>query len=203
MATVFFVGKSRNVLFLWMQRRTFLTPVASFNTRQGIEYFNNVGNRRFRVIISMYLERYSLSQTKMEKSAIVTEVMGIIRGASGGFVKLEGEEWHEIGDVAAREKVSSCFRDHLPTQYRSSAQSKTAKRRRSKSKKLDAETILDIEEGPDVCISLFEDALPLPAPSVDFEESLREPSLADLLGTDDGVSCLIDGFFDYDDDGSC
>lgn len=98
---------------------------------RGKEFFNAIGNRRFRIIVDMNLERYSNTQTKSQKSQIVSEIVEIIRGAGGGFVKQNPKDgsWYEVGDSVAREKVGALFRDCLHEQYSSAAKSKTARRR--------------------------------------------------------------------------
>ena len=69
---------------------------------RGKECFNAVGNRRFRVIVSMFLDRYSKAQNKSQKSQIVSNVVDIVRGSGGAFLKLEDGIWWEIGDTLAR-----------------------------------------------------------------------------------------------------
>jgi hypothetical protein len=194
---------------------------------QGKEYFNNVGNRRFRVIVSMYLERYSLSETKTEKSAIVTDVMSIMRGAGGGFCKLDKRIWYEVGDVAAREKVGSYFRDCLHMQYRSSAKSKTARRRKSRKLQQDGSVYDDDDSSvvtePIPTLSSSYSFIPCAPPMVtpdrrrysapaistampdaitsftDPIAPVREPRLSDVLGT--GSECFL-MLEDLEDDAS-
>jgi len=97
---------------------------------KGKECYESTGNRRFRVIARIYLESYKLATTKTEKSQVVNEVIKMVRGSGGGFVKVapDGSYW-EVGDAVAREKVGSHFRDCLHTKYRSAAKCKTARRR--------------------------------------------------------------------------
>jgi hypothetical protein len=102
---------------------------------RGKENFNHVGNRRFRILTSMSMERYSRTDNnKATKSAIVSEIVAIVRQAGGNFCKYKRGEWHEVGDYYAREKVSSLLRDLLHTQYRSSAKAKIARRPRKTNK---------------------------------------------------------------------
>ena len=96
---------------------------------RGKDCFNWIGNRRFRVLVEMNLEKYSNTMTKSEKTSIVKEIVETIRSAGGSFVKFEKGEWYEVGDAAAREKVGALFRDCLHDQYRSSSKAKTARRR--------------------------------------------------------------------------
>jgi hypothetical protein len=102
---------------------------------RGKENFNHVGNRRFRILTSMSMERYSRTDNnKATKSAIVSEIVAIVRQAGGNFCKYKRGEWYEVGDYYAREKVSSLLRDLLHTQYRSSAKAKIARRPRKQNK---------------------------------------------------------------------
>jgi hypothetical protein len=97
---------------------------------RGKEAFSHPGNRRFRLSVSMNLERYSKATTKLDKSLIVSAIVDSVRQAApdGGFIKKTGEVWFEVGDHVAREKVGQSFRDLLHTKYKSSTKAK--KRRR-------------------------------------------------------------------------
>jgi hypothetical protein len=55
---------------------------------RGINGLNHVGNRRFRVIASMAVDRYSLAgDRKRAKSDIVSEIIAVIRKAGGNFAR--------------------------------------------------------------------------------------------------------------------
>jgi hypothetical protein len=96
---------------------------------RGKDCFNAFGNRRFRVIIEMFQERYKTAESKSAKSNIVSNIIDMIRSAGGGFVKYEDGQWWEVGDNAAREKVGATFRDILHDKYRSSSKAKSARRK--------------------------------------------------------------------------
>jgi hypothetical protein len=96
---------------------------------RGKESFNYVGNRHFRFLTSTFIERYSRADSKAAKSAIVSEIITMIREADGNFCKFQSGAWFEVGDHHAREKVSALLRDLLHTQYRSSAKAKIARRK--------------------------------------------------------------------------
>jgi hypothetical protein len=89
---------------------------------------NHTGNRRFRILASVFVERYARADSKVTKAALVFEIITMIRQAGGNFCKYEQGAWYEVGDRCARGKVSAYFRDMLHTQYRSSAKSKTMRR---------------------------------------------------------------------------
>lgn len=69
---------------------------------RGKEYYNSVGNNRFRVLVAIYLDRYRTAESRLVKGQIVTEIVDTVRGAGGHFAKLEEGQWWEIGDSAAR-----------------------------------------------------------------------------------------------------
>ena len=87
------------------------------------------GNHHFRTLASSFVERYSRADSKAVKSALVFNIVTMIRQAGGHFCKYEKGTWFEVGDRCAREKVSAYFRDMLHTQYRSSTKAKTPRRR--------------------------------------------------------------------------
>jgi hypothetical protein len=95
------------------------------------ECYEWVGNRRFRTICNMYLQQYLDTQSKLEKSRIVTAVMKAIREGkkSGVFCTFENGRYYEVSQRTAREKVGGFFRDSLPAEYKSSAKAKLAKKR--------------------------------------------------------------------------
>lgn len=97
------------------------------------ECFDAVGNRRLRIVISMFLKQYSEAKSKVAKSVIVSTVLDMIYDATpeGAFVKYEKGRWYELDEDSAREKTGALFRDCLHTQYRSSAKAKHAKRKAS------------------------------------------------------------------------
>jgi hypothetical protein len=95
---------------------------------RGKDSFNHVGNRRFRILADMFVERYSHAATKIAKSAIVSEIIAVIHQAGGIFCTYKMDAWCEVGDHQAREKVSALLRDLLHNQYRSSAKAKIGRR---------------------------------------------------------------------------
>jgi hypothetical protein len=88
---------------------------------------SHTGNRRFRVIASMFVEKYSLAACNKHKSTIATSIVTMIRQGGGSFCKYEDGAWFEVGDHYAHEKVSSLFHDMLHTQCRSSTKAKTTR----------------------------------------------------------------------------
>jgi hypothetical protein len=99
---------------------------------RGKNSFNHIGNRRYRILASMFIDRYSRAATKATKSAIVSEIITLIRQAGGNFWKFRSGAWIEVGDNFAREKVGASLRDLLHSTYRSSSKAKIARRKTHK-----------------------------------------------------------------------
>lgn len=191
---------SRGVSFVRMPRQQlpfdFKPNNATVLCGKGKECYESTGNRRFRVIARIYLESYKLSTTKTEKSQVVNEVIKMVRGSGGGFVKVapDGSYW-EVGDAVAREKVGSHFRDCLHTKYRSAAKCKTARRRdlrqQSKaraSRKLDnngASSVVSMDgfssnsDADETTASISDDSLVIP----DLIEPESSPVLDDAMSS--------------------
>lgn len=80
------------------------------------KFHNHSGNRRFRVLVSMYLPRYVEAASKEEMAAVVHKVINLVRDASpsGGFIKQdEMGKWYEVGTKVASGKVKHAFRDWM------------------------------------------------------------------------------------------
>jgi flagellar biosynthesis GTPase FlhF len=107
------------------------------------------GNQRYQDTIEHYIERYVKVHCKLQKMAIISEIVTLVRLKSplGGFVKLKTDgRWYEVGDHFAREKVSQSLRDSLHALYRSSCRSKTV--RRAMKRKQELVVANDDEEDP-------------------------------------------------------
>jgi hypothetical protein len=99
---------------------------------RGKNSYTHVGNHRFRILSSIYTERYSRAHKKGAKSAIVSEIIQVIRQAGGTFCTYdESGAWFEVKKQRARHKVGALLRDLLHTQYRSSAKAKRDRRWKS------------------------------------------------------------------------
>ena len=103
---------------------------------RGKKCTNACGNRRLRIICTMYLARYAkVMDNKDEKSEIVSEIYSTVKEACrnnaglGAFIRNIDGRWYEVEMTVAREKISQFLRDLLHTKYRSSMKSKIANRR--------------------------------------------------------------------------
>ena len=107
---------------------------------RGKEPKQNCGNKRLRVLVSAFLERYQRGDKK-KKTEIVTDIIGMVRescnrdfGMSqgvGAFVKhiKKTGKWYDQSDNVAREKVGYVFRDLLADSYKSSSKRKVELRK--------------------------------------------------------------------------
>lgn len=77
--------------------------------------FNNVGNRRFRVLISLNIPRYNRARTKAEKASVIKDVCNIFQNEVGvRFLKKhqsQKEYYFQLSATEARKKVGHALRD--------------------------------------------------------------------------------------------
>jgi len=76
--------------------------------------FNNVGNRRFRVVIGMNVQRYMDAPTRGDKARVIASVVKIFQEEIGSrFVKQrkEGGGFVPVSDKIVRSKVGHALRD--------------------------------------------------------------------------------------------
>jgi hypothetical protein len=76
--------------------------------------FNNTGNRRFRVTISINFQQYVAATSKGKKRKLRSSVLTMMRRCGARFLKKKGSRWVDIGDVRALQKVAHALRDHIP-----------------------------------------------------------------------------------------
>lgn len=73
----------------------------------------HVGNRRFRSLVQSYCERYQLAQKRSEKTQITREVINIIHGDGGRFLRFDEKLgcWVQVEKMAyIHDKVSHALR---------------------------------------------------------------------------------------------
>ncbi len=108
----------------------FLTPYCVI-IGKGKIIKENLGNKRLRILASIFLPKYSNSNDKRSKTLVVNEVIRSIQSAGGSFVRKESDgRLYRATDQAVREKIGYVFRDLLCDKYRSSSKSKVAKRQK-------------------------------------------------------------------------
>jgi len=75
--------------------------------------FNTVGNRRFRIIVALNLDRYVESPSRQEKSRVVWNISQQIKRNGGRFVKYQNGHLVELSDKLVQQKVGHSIRDKL------------------------------------------------------------------------------------------
>lgn len=84
---------------------------------RGKQSYDNVGNKRLRVLVDLEVTGYMAATTKVGKTTIVTRIVDTIREASqtGGFVQLDTTSglYQEVKDTVAREKVGQLLREAI------------------------------------------------------------------------------------------
>ncbi|CAB9524197.1 Nitrilase family, member 2 [Seminavis robusta] len=99
------------------------------------KYFESKGNTRFRRVCDLFTQDYGSAPTKIEKSAVVSKVMNILReDCLDGvcFISPQNGRWYAVSERTAREKVGTYLRDCLSGHYLSSAKNKIARRKMTK-----------------------------------------------------------------------
>ena len=108
---------------------------------RGGRCFNHEGNKRFRAIVHSQLERYSQAKGRHEKGVIVNHIVDTVRqrARGGGFIKQDKktDEWCEIGDYAAREKVGQTIRETVVQRDPQKREEHQKKRLKNKAKRLE------------------------------------------------------------------
>jgi hypothetical protein len=75
--------------------------------------FQNVGNKRFRVTMSINLQRYMAAPSRKDKTIVILSIVQMMQQDLGArFLKLtENNGYVELDDSAVREKVGHALRD--------------------------------------------------------------------------------------------
>jgi hypothetical protein len=97
----------------------------------GSEARKHEGNIIFKRRLLIYVERYSRTTSKMEKSMLISEIVKSIKKerSNTGFVKRVAGKWYEVSEHLVREKISQGLRDLLHSRYKSSNKAKKQRRR--------------------------------------------------------------------------
>ena len=74
--------------------------------------FNHVGNRRFRVLVSLTIDRYIRAETRQEKSLVIASLTESVRKTGGRFVKrTRAGLLVELNEKQTQQKVGHAIRD--------------------------------------------------------------------------------------------
>ena len=80
---------------------------------KGTKYYNHTGTKRFRMLIAKHLDMYLSLERKREKDMLFRKIAGGIRDVGGLFLRKDDQtdDWIDIGDKMARQKVRFALRD--------------------------------------------------------------------------------------------
>jgi hypothetical protein len=73
--------------------------------------FDNVGNRRFRVLVSLSLDSYKNAPTRAHKSAVIKNIVDSVHTGGGRFLQRKGSGWIELDEKQTHDKVGHALRD--------------------------------------------------------------------------------------------
>jgi hypothetical protein len=99
---------------------------------RGRDSYDHVGNYNFRELATLFVARYSRAGSKIDKSEIVSEMVGMVYQANGTFCQFEKGVWFKVADHYAREKAAALLRDMVHPEQRSLVKAKKAKKTKSK-----------------------------------------------------------------------
>jgi len=117
---------------------------------RGMTNSEHSGNKWLKSLAADMVHRYT-GENQRRKTEILDEISRIVRTKTpvGAFVKRDtANRWVEVNEKVARDKIGYYLRDQHPDQYRSTSQSKTEKRKRSKRDKKNKSHILDDDDSP-------------------------------------------------------
>lgn len=81
---------------------------------KGKPFQDHPGNTELREWIRKHQSSYEVAQ-KYEKKSLVLQVIGMVKGRGGRFLKDDGGYWSEVEEDVARAKVGHLFRDKKRT----------------------------------------------------------------------------------------
>jgi hypothetical protein len=96
---------------------------------RGKIYASSSGNVHLKRSVQQHAVPYARAKSRIEKSDIVSSIISAVQTASpeAALVRFEADQWWEVDESFAREKVGGMFRDLLHTKYRSSSKAKLAR----------------------------------------------------------------------------
>ena len=92
----------------------YITAVGPYDILCGRDKnaFNNIGNRRFRVTISLWLSRYISAPSRQDKSEIIHQIREVVKDTGGMFLKRSrGGVLVELTHKQVHEKIGHALRD--------------------------------------------------------------------------------------------
>lgn len=103
---------------------------------RGSLAFNNIGNRRFRILIGLNLDRYSMAEGRHQKGKFIGNLVNEIMNEIGAkFFKYQKGQLIELTETQIRQKVGHALRDTLvfqASQQKLQQKKKTEERKQKK-----------------------------------------------------------------------
>jgi hypothetical protein len=73
--------------------------------------FDNIGNRRFRVLVALAHEKYANASSRAHKSIVIKDIVDSVHNGGGRFLQRLGCNWVELDDKQTHDKVGHALRD--------------------------------------------------------------------------------------------
>lgn len=74
--------------------------------------FNHIGNRRFRVTVSLNVPQYQAVTSRQKRSELISSIIAVLkRDAGARFLKKKGAKYVELNEREMRQKVVHALRD--------------------------------------------------------------------------------------------
>ena len=73
--------------------------------------FDNIGNRRFRVLVALAHDKYANAPSRANKSIVIKDIVDSIHNGGGRFLQRLGCNWVELDDKQTHDKVGHALRD--------------------------------------------------------------------------------------------
>lgn len=80
---------------------------------RGKGSYNRAANKKFRSLVRQYLSEYTSARTRVDKSAVIDNILDRVQGNQTRFVTFKEERWFEISEDQAREKIGHCLREAI------------------------------------------------------------------------------------------
>jgi hypothetical protein len=90
------------------------------------EAFNNIGNRRFRVTVSLNKDRYAGAPSRKEKTGVIKCIVGVVKSNGGRFLQRVDGAWVELDEKKSLAKVGHAIRDMVESTSTSTVRSQAS-----------------------------------------------------------------------------
>ena len=73
--------------------------------------FDNIGNRRFRVLVALAQDKYASAPTRAHKTSVIRSIIDSVHNGGGRFLQRLGCSWVELDSKQTHGKVGHALRD--------------------------------------------------------------------------------------------